>query len=294
MVNPTRVMAYVVRRPSWQSGGWKEGPRAGHHRSALQAGGPKAPRPLERKRVTPLGQRLGSKWDCGQSEHAPARVQVRQPREGWLETLPAPPPRSVPCREPRAANTRGSCRKGPKPRRGAADGSPAGRGLKLRSAGVWGGHRPQPVSRKWAGPGAETTSSDARPGARRPEEEARPGATSGPGVARAWPARSPRPGQRARGPFRVPVHQSDDPSSSRARPCQVRSRAGCGSWAGSPGPVRVPRPPRAGWSLGWRGWRSLGRRDAPRVGPELQMSRSPPSAEFPCLRLMGTWGGRVG
>lgn len=85
-------MAYVVRRPSWQSGGWKEGPRAGHHRSALQAGGPKAPRPLERKRVTPLGQRLGSKWDCGQSEHAPARVQVRQPREGWLETLPAPPP----------------------------------------------------------------------------------------------------------------------------------------------------------------------------------------------------------
>lgn len=207
---------------------------------------------------------------------------------------PRLPPRSVPCREPRAANTRGSCRKGPKPRRGAADGSPAGRGLKLRSAGVWGGHRPQPVSRKWAGPGAETTSTDARPGARRPEEEARPGATSGPGVARAWPARSPRPGQRARGPFRVPVHQSDDPSSSRARPCQVRGRAGCGSWAGSPGPVRVPRPPRAGWSLGRRGWRSLGRRDAPRVGPELQMSRSPPSAEFPCLRLMGTWGGRVG
>lgn len=96
MVNPTRVMAYVVRRPSWQSGGWKEGPRAGHHRSTLQAGGPKAPRPLERKRVTPLGQRLGSKWDCGQSEHAPARVQVRQPREGWLETLPAPPPPQCP------------------------------------------------------------------------------------------------------------------------------------------------------------------------------------------------------
>lgn len=55
---------------------------------------------------------------------------------------PRPPPRSVPCREPRAANTRGSCRKGPKPRRGAADGSPAGRGLKLRSAGVWGGAPP--------------------------------------------------------------------------------------------------------------------------------------------------------
>lgn len=79
-------MACVCKAPKlapWKMGG---GSRGWTPPFRLAGRRTKSPEVLG-ERVTPLGQRLGGKWDCGQSEQAPARARVLQPRDGWREKL---------------------------------------------------------------------------------------------------------------------------------------------------------------------------------------------------------------